>query len=87
MNLPTGTGAGLSAQYFNSADLNAASAGLSRVDPILTFTGNMDRPTHRFLIPIFQHDGVGRSKPNLQNLTPSKRFQTMGSDYSLTGSR
>ena len=37
MSLPTGTGAGLSAQYFNSVDLNAASAGLSRVDSTVDF--------------------------------------------------
>ena len=37
MSLPTGTGAGLSAQYFNSVDLNAASAGLSRVDRTVDF--------------------------------------------------
>ena len=37
MSLPTGTGTGLQGQYFNSADLNTASAGLSRIDPILDF--------------------------------------------------
>jgi len=37
MSLPTGTGNGLQAQYFNSVDLNAASAGLSRVDRTLDF--------------------------------------------------
>ena len=37
MMLPTGTGTGLQAQYFNSVDLNAASAGLSRIDPTLDF--------------------------------------------------
>lgn len=37
MSLPTGTGTGLQGQYFNSADLNAASAGLIRIDPIMDF--------------------------------------------------
>ena len=37
MNLPTGTGAGLSAQYFNSADLNPDTVGLTRIDKNLDF--------------------------------------------------
>jgi len=37
MTLPTGTGNGLQAQYFNSADLNPANAGLSRIDSTVDF--------------------------------------------------
>ena len=37
MSLPTGTGNGLQAQYFNSVNLNAASAGLSRIDRTVDF--------------------------------------------------
>ena len=37
MMLPTGTGNGLQGQYFNSVDLNASSAGLSRIDSTVDF--------------------------------------------------
>jgi len=37
MSLPTGIGTGLQGQYFNSADLNIASAGLSRIDSTVDF--------------------------------------------------